>query len=66
MSRVGRIQGEVKELSPPELAAFRQWFTEFDADAWDLQFEADAGSGRLDALADSALQEHLAGRSAKL
>ena len=43
-------------MSADELAAFRAWFEQFDADQWDRQFEADASSGKLDALADRALR----------
>ncbi len=35
------------ELSPNELARFREWFDEFDAKAWDEQFERDVRSGVL-------------------
>jgi hypothetical protein len=40
----------VAQLSPAELARFRQWFAEFDGDVWDAQIEADAAAGKLDAL----------------
>ena len=33
MSRVERVEGEVQNLSPEELNAFRDWFTRFDAAA---------------------------------
>jgi len=56
----------VKELSPEELAAFREWFVKFDAELWDRQFEADVTAGKLDAMAERALRDHAAGRSAKL
>ena len=35
----------VRGLSPEELAAFRNWFQEFDSDTWDRQIEADARGG---------------------
>jgi hypothetical protein len=65
-SRVENIEGQIKELSPEELAALRDWFAELDADAWDRQFEADARAGKLDGLAERALRDHAAGRSVKL
>ena len=52
MSRVEKVEREIQAFSAEELAAFRQWFATFDAEAWDRQFEADAKAGRLDALAD--------------
>lgn len=62
MSRVASIESQVKDLSPDELAAFREWFAEFDAEGWDREFEADAKSGKLDSLAERALHDHEAGR----
>ena len=66
MSNVENIEGRIKELSPEELTAFREWFIKFDAEAWDRQFEADAKAGKLDSLAERALRDHAAGRSTKL
>lgn len=66
MTRVAGIEQQVCELSPQELADFREWFARFDAAAWDRQFEADVKAGKLDSLADRALRDHAAGRSTKL
>src|ERR1035438_9511627 len=66
MSRVEQLEGQVKDLRPEELAAFREWFTAWDAEVWDRQFEADAIAGKLDGMADRALRDHTAGRSTKL
>lgn len=66
MSRVESVESQVRELSPEELTAFREWFTEFDAEVWDWQFEADVKAGNLDSSAARALEDHAAGRSAKL
>jgi hypothetical protein len=49
-----------------ELAAFRNWFTAFDAEVWDRQLEADVAAGKLGDLAARALRDHAAGRSTKL
>jgi hypothetical protein len=66
MSTVKEIESAIRSLSPDELAAFRAWFTSFDAEAWDLQFEQDAKSGRLDQLADEALRDLREGRCTDL
>ncbi len=66
MSRVENIESEIRELSPEELTAFREWFTKFDAEAWDRQFEADVKGGKLDSLAERAFRDHAAGRSTKV
>ena len=66
MSRVESIEGQVKELSVEELKAFRQWFAQFDGDAWDRQIESDVRSGKLDELAARALRDYQAGRATEL
>jgi hypothetical protein len=66
MSRVEEIEAEIQQMSSQELASFRAWFVEFDAESWDRQFEADVKAGRLDALAAAALRDHDAGNSTKL
>lgn len=66
MSKVEQIEGAVRGLSAAELSAFRAWFSEFGANAWDRQFEADVQAGKLDKLTERALREHSAGRSTEL
>ncbi len=66
MSKLEIIEGQIKELSREELAQLREWLARFDAEVWDRQFEADVKAGKLDALAENALRDHLAGRSTKL
>ena len=66
MSSIQEIEAAVALLSPQELAEFRSWFNRFDAEAWDRQFEEDAVSGRLDALANEALEDLHAGRCTDL
>ena len=66
MSKVELLEKQVVGLSADELARFRQWFAEFDAQAWDRQFESDAKAGKLDSLAEKALRAHAAGQSTKL
>jgi hypothetical protein len=66
MSRVEKVEAEIQEMTADELAAFRQWFAAFDADAWDLQIESDARAGKLVELAVRALESHKKGLSTKL
>lgn len=66
MTTVEAIEKEIEKLSPTELAEFRRWYTDFDADAWDAQIEADAASGKLDALAEEALTEYKAGKAREI
>jgi hypothetical protein len=66
MSTVEEIESAIQNLSLSELAVLRNWFQNFDASAWDQQFEQDVVQGKLDLLADEALNEFNAGRSSKL
>ena len=66
MSKVEAVEREVQSLSSAELAAFRQWFHEFDAASWDRQIEEDVRAGKLDRLADAALQALKAGKYTEL
>ncbi len=60
------LEKTISDLSPEELARFREWFFAFDAKNWDQQFEADVVAGRLDDLADEAIREYRAGKSTEL
>ena len=66
MNAIQRIEEAVRRLSAEDLAAFRQWFAEYDAEAWDRQFEQDVAAGRLDRFADEALQDVRQGRTKDL
>lgn len=66
MSTIQEIESAVSNLSQKELAAFRQWFAGFDAEAWDKQLEDDIRAGKLDALAEEALRDLREGRCADL
>lgn len=57
------IETAASQLTLEQLADFRAWFADFDAQRWDQQFEADVAAGRLDALAAEALSDHRAGRT---
>jgi len=63
MTKVEKIEQEVRKLSRDELLAFRRWFREYDSDEWDRQIEEDVRAGKLDSLAEEALAEHRAGKS---
>ncbi len=63
MSTIQEIETAVTQLSPAQLADFRAWFTEYDAQKWDNQIAEDAAAGRLDTLAADALADLRAGRT---
>ena len=66
MSTVQDIEKAIRQLSLEDLAAFRTWFAAFDAEQWDQQFEADVAAGRLEALAQEAIQALREGRCTDL
>ena len=66
MENVKAIERAVESLPTLELAEFRQWFAEFDGNAWDRQIEQDAASGKLDQLAAEALADYRAGSARQL
>ena len=66
MNKIDDIERQIQALSAKELAAFREWFAEFDAVAWDRQLESDVQAGKLDALCNQARRAHANGTSSKL
>jgi len=57
MTKIEALEQEVQKLSQEELAAFRDWFIEYDWRAWDRQIERDVAEGKLDKFAAEALAE---------
>lgn len=45
MGKVEAIEQAVQGLPPVDLAKFRSWFAEYDANAWDAQIAASPDSG---------------------
>lgn len=63
LNDLSEVETAVSQFSPEQLANFRAWFAEFDAQHWDQQLTGDIAAGRLDALADEALRELREGRT---
>ena len=66
MTKVEKIEQDIRKLDRKELLAFRRWFREYDSDEWDRQIEEDVRAGKLDKLAEEALAEHRAGNSKEI
>lgn len=66
MTKVEKLEREIQKLSRTELAAFREWFREYDFREWDRQIEEDVRAGKLDELAEEALTSHKAGKTKEL
>jgi hypothetical protein len=63
---IEELEKAVAKLPPEELARFRTWFERFDAARFDDKIERDAKNGKLDLLADAALDDLRRGRARKL
>ncbi len=66
MNTLQEVERAVLSLSPRELAHFREWFAELEAQIWDEQFEKDVKAGKLDMLADQAIADFQAGNFKEL
>ncbi len=66
MSTVEEIEKAVTGLRPSEYEKFREWLTKYDNQKWDRKLDADSESGRLDKLAEEALQDLKHGRTRDL
>jgi hypothetical protein len=60
------IEKAVATLPPEQFAQFRSWFEEFDAARFDQRIERDAKEGKLDRLADQAIDDLRNGRTREL
>jgi hypothetical protein len=66
MTSVEEIKDAVAALPPDKLARFRAWFEEFEAARFDREIKRDAKAGKLDKLAERALDDYAYGRARKL
>ncbi len=66
MNSVEEIKSAVAKLSREELSAFRNWFQEYDSDAWDKEIAEDIAAGKFDILAGEALRDLVEGRCTEL
>jgi hypothetical protein len=60
------LEKAVAKLPPDDLARFRAWFEAFDAARFDQKIERDAKAGKLDRLADQAIDDFRKGRAREL
>jgi len=66
MSELDELEKKIQDLSPEDLAQFRDWFIEFDWKAWDSKIEEDLKSGKLDRLISEAMADFEAGKAREL
>ncbi len=56
MTRLEELEKAVDSLPEDEYRRFRNWFMEKDWERWDRQIAEDSRTGRLDFLAEEALE----------
>lgn len=66
MTTVKEIEAAITRLSKDEFNIFRAWFAEYDAEVWDKQIEKDVKTGKLDNLAENAIEDFKKDRCTKL
>ena len=66
MTKLEQIEKFVTELDPPDLEAFSAWFEAFQVEKWDRCIEGDVTAGKLDGLADKALNDFRSGKTRRL
>ena len=66
MTEIEQLGKRIQNLSPEQLARFRAWFIEFDAQVWDRQIEADLKAGKLDRLIEEARADYKAGKAREI
>lgn len=63
---VDDLEKAVANLTTRELDRFRAWFDAFDSARFDAKIERDAQAGKLDRLADAAVDDFRKGRARDL
>jgi hypothetical protein len=61
MSTVEQIEAAILKLSAQELSHLADWILDLDEQRWDEQIAKDVVAGKLDFLAQEALEEYEAG-----
>jgi len=54
------------QLPQDQLKEFNEWYEDLGNKLWDKQIEKDIINGKLDTLADAAINDHRSGKSKKL
>lgn len=66
MSLIKQLEEAVAALEPSDYADFRAWFERLDSTRFDAAIAADVADGRLDPLAEQALEEAHRGQARDL
>jgi hypothetical protein len=63
---IEEVENALAGLAPDQYAQFRAWFEAFEADRFDRKIERDAQAGKLDRLADQAIDDLRKSRAREL
>lgn len=63
---IAELEQAVTQLTKEEFVRFREWFEEYEAQQWDEQIERDAKAGKLNKIAEQALNDYRAGKAREL
>ncbi len=66
MIAIENIEDQIRNMNQDELARFRDWFLKFDSRQWDEKIERDTQSGKLDKIAEQALQSWSDGKATEI
>lgn len=66
MTTVDDIKLAITGLSAQDFAKLQAWYEAYAAQLWDEQIEADVQGGRLDKLAEEAVQAFRSGQASEL
>jgi len=64
--QIYEIIENIKKLPEDELKILLEWIESFEQDFWDKKFEKDVKMGKLDKLAEQAIEDFRAGKCRKL
>lgn len=62
MSTVAEIENALERLPVEDARKIAEWLQRYLDEKWDKQIDGDIAAGRLDKLADKAMQDYQAGR----
>jgi len=62
MSSLLTIEEEIQNLPEDDFIVLREWFQDLDSKKWDKQIDADSSNGKLDDLANSAINDFKNGK----
>ena len=58
MTMVMKIEEEIKSLPKSEFSKLKEWFLEYDSKMWDKEILRDSQMGKLDNLAQQAIEDY--------